>query len=127
MFEEAARLRLRFDTPRGSITTEDLWSLPLEASDGMSLDDLARGLSREISQHEQSFVNREPRSNFPLTLKFNIVKRVIEVKLDEITAKEKAEERKRLKEKIMAIIEEKQDASLKNKSLASLQKMLDDL
>lgn len=128
MFEKASRLKLRFMTPRGGVTTEDLWDLPLTSENGLSLDSLARELHRELkTSEEESFVKPKTSANTTLTLKFEIVKRVIEVKLAEAEARLQATERKNKKEKLLGIIAEKEDAKLMKTSLADLKKMVDDL
>ncbi len=41
MFEEASKLKLRFETTRGLVAVEDLWDIPLIGNNGFSLDILA--------------------------------------------------------------------------------------
>ena len=99
MFEKASRLKLRFDTPKGMITTEDVWDLPLTSRNGASLDNLAKDLNRTIKEtEEESFVADKSARNTVLELKFDIVKHIIEVKKAELTASKKAVEIKAEKE-----------------------------
>lgn len=55
-FEIASRLKLRFETAVGMISTEDLWTLPLTSNSKVSLDSLAVSLNKELKGSEESFV-----------------------------------------------------------------------
>jgi len=128
IFEQASKIALRFATTRGSITTEDLWIMPLTSPCGFSLDDLAKVLHKEIKDSEvSSFVLKQDTKNEIATLKFDIVKHIIDTKLAEIDAQEKLVENKEKKERILSIIAEKQDESLKEKSVDELKKLVEDL
>jgi len=128
MFDKATRMKLRFETPRGFVSTEDLWDLPLTATNGMSLDDIARNLDEQITKSgKTSFVVKNKKPNKRLTLAFDIVKHVIDVKLVEADKAKKAAEVKQAREKIMSIMADKQDAQLQNKSLKALEDMLNKL
>jgi len=126
MFEKATRLKLRFPSQKGFLTVEDLWDLPLTGK--VSLDNIAKQLNKEIKESsEESFVIKKTEKNNILELKFELVKYIIKVKLSEIETAEKAKVLKEKKQKIMELIQEKENESLKSKSLEDLQKMLDDL
>jgi len=129
MFQKASQLKLRFTTPRGNLTTEDLWDLPLLAlNGGPCLDDLAKALNRELkASEEESFVKPKTSSNTALGLKLEIVKRVIEVKLEEIAVRELVAERKLKKERLLGLIAEKEDDKLKKTSLAELRRQVAEL
>lgn len=129
MFEKAARLKLRFETSKGLVTVEDLWDLPLSSATGKAnLDDVARSLHNQLKNEEDiSFVNPETKENMPMKLGFEIVKHIISVKLAEKVAREQAEANREKKQKIMAIIEQKQDTALSAMSLEELNKMVSSL
>lgn len=129
MFEKASRLKLRFETSKGLVTVEDLWDLPLSSSTGKAnLDDVARSLHNQLKNEEDiSFVNPETKENMPMKLGFEIVKHIISVKLAEKVAREQAEANREKKQKIMAIIEQKQDTALSAMSLEELNKMVTSL
>ena len=130
-FEQASRLKLRFETPKGLISVEDLWDLPLTSRtrlSDISLDNLAKSLNKATKESaEESFVVKKSRTNTLLELKFEIVKHVIKVRLEDAERKENALAVKAQKEKILDIIADKEDDSLKGKSVASLKKMIKDL
>lgn len=124
MFEKAARLKLRFPSSVGNLTIEDLWDLPLK-SRGVSLDKLAIALNKEVKESgEESFVDKKSTASTALTLKFDIVKHVIDVKLAEAEAAKTRAEAKARNEKIVAIIAEKQDEGLRDLSVEELQKLV---
>ena len=130
MFEKATRQQLRFNTKKGLLSVEDLWTLPLKTnlSVQVDLDEVAKTVHQELkSSEEVSFVAPVTASNTTAQLKMDIVKHIIAVKLAEKEAAEKAREVKEKKQKIMSIIAQKQDESLMNSSVEDLQKMLDTL
>ena len=128
MFEKASRLKLRIGTPSGVITAEDLWDLPLTSKTGQTnLDDIARNLSRQVSAAEESFVDKPATKDPTLTLGFEIVKRVIEVRLEERDAAKAAKAKADRKTRILEIMAAKQDDSLKEASMEELEAMLKDL
>jgi hypothetical protein len=129
MFEKAARLKLRFDSPKGLVTVEDLFDLPLTVRNGgASLDNVAKGIARQIRETEtESFVLTTSKADTILQLKLEIVKHVIAIKKAEADAADKAAEKKATKQKILAIIADKKDEQLKGSSIEDLEKQLETL
>jgi hypothetical protein len=130
MFERASRLKLRFETPRGLLTVEDLWDLPLQTSrqNGVSLDQIAIDLNNQIKDATTvSFVEETTRSNEVLALKFDIVKHVIAEIKAENAARHTAAERLDRKQRLLELIAKKQDAALSEKSVEELTAMVDSL
>lgn len=127
IFEKASRLKIRFDTPAGRFSVEDLWDLPLTSTGKVCLDSIALGLHRQIkNQPEVSFVGvreEDPK----LQIQFELVMHVIKVRLEE----KKQFENRRLKEskrqKLMELIARKEDASLEDKSVEELLQMVESL
>jgi hypothetical protein len=127
MFEKASRLQLRFDTPKGLITTEDLWDLPLTGN-SVNLDKIAVGLSRQLKdENTESFVVTATKANDELQLKFDIVKHIIDVKLAEKAAAKQIADTKAKKAKLLEVLARKQDAALENASEEDIKKMIDEL
>ena len=118
MFEQATRLKLRFKSNNGNISTEDLWDLPLS-----QLDDIAKGLRKELRDTEDSFIE-EKKSNATLELRFEVVKHVITTKLAERDAKAKAKEVAARRQVLLEALEGKQQEALKNMSVEDIQKEL---
>lgn len=129
MFEKASRLKLRFDTTKGQVTAEDLWDLPLTSTVGKAnLDDVARALHKQLkSGDDVSFVDTAKKSDSIVQLKFDLVKYVIEVKLAENAARTQAAATADKKQRIMQILADRQDDSLKTASDDDLKKMLESM
>lgn len=125
-FIEASRMKLRFETPKAMISVEDLWDIPMTSRTvGVSLDDIAKGLNRKIKEsEEESFVVKRSTKNKELELKFEIVKYIIGVRLNEIEQAKKVKENAQQREKILSLIADKEDEELKSKSKEELLAML---
>jgi len=122
MFEVAVRTKMRFPF-RGSLSVEDLWDLSVE-----NLDSIYKTLNSQLKQvKEESLLDRKTKQDKELDAKIEIVKYIVNVKLEEEETRRKAKERKEQKQKILEIMATKQDESLQNKSPEELQKMLDEL
>jgi hypothetical protein len=114
LFEQASRLKLRFGSPQGPLTVDDLWDLPLTSrTNRANLDDIARFYNRELKEQEtESFVTKPARKDKILVLGFEIVKRVIEVRMEENkTTKEKADKAAK-KAKLLELLTKKKDDQL---------------
>ena len=86
MFEQAARLKLRFAVgTRVNLTVENLWDLPLTNVKGEDLDHIAIELQEKLSTNEKSFVVQQSKTKETQVnqLKFDIVKHIIDVRLEE--------------------------------------------
>ena len=128
MFEKASRMKLRFPSPVGMLTVEDVWDLPLVSKKGANLDDMARYLNKELKNSDtESFVLKRTKPNEELSLKFEIVKHIIAVRLAENEAAENLQKAKEKKQQILGIIADKEAESLKGKSLDELKALLDSL
>ena len=126
LFEVATRNQFRFPSDRGEITVEQLWELDLKSKNCFDLDTIARAINKELkAETEESFVNITPNpKKKPLEQKLELVKYIIETKMEENKkAKEKAE-RKEKREKLMRAIADKQDRAMSDASLEELQKEL---
>jgi hypothetical protein len=122
IFERAARGKLRFATNKGMLTAEDLWDLPLTSDRGnVNLDNLAHSLNRQLkNEQDESFVEPVSHASDALKLSFDLVKYVIDVKLEERNLAKAAAERRKSKARILELIESKQDQELSSKSLEEL-------
>jgi hypothetical protein len=128
VFEKAVRLKLRFPSPQGGLTVEDLWDLPLISNRAANLNSIAKEISRKLkAEGEEDFVNPKSGADTVLQLQLDIVKHVIQVKQAENEASRLLVERRQKKERIMEIIAKKQDAELEGKPLEELTAMVSDL
>lgn len=118
-FEQASRLGIRYNTPKGLLTVEDLWDLPLTtaASNGTSLDNIAKGLNKQIKEADtESFVVKATKADEVLALKFEIVKHVIEVRLAENATALAAKNKAAQKQKLLEVLDRKENAQLESMS-----------
>lgn len=122
MFEVAVRSKLRFPL-KGMVSVEDLWDLSVK-----NLDEIFKTLNSQIKLvKEDSLLNTKSKEDKILELKIDIVKYIVQVKLDEEKQRVKSLENKQKKEKILSILSVKQDEDLQNKSPDELQAMLEEL
>jgi hypothetical protein len=128
IYKKATKLKLRFESARGLIITEDLRDVPLLSDDGFCLDEIAKTVNRQLkSEKEESFVEEKTSGDKLLELKLAIVKDVIADKLKEKEEAENAAARKAKKEKLMGILERKQDAELEDMSAEEIRKAIEGL
>lgn len=123
MFETATKKKFRFPF-RGIISTEDLWDCTLT-----DLDSIYKTLNaqKKAKADEDSLLSTKTNEDIELTLKIDIVKHIVSVKLEEKAAKDTERAKRLQKQKIMSILAEKEDEALHGKSIEELQKMLGDL
>ena len=127
MFDKVVRLKLRFPSPQGDLTAEDLWDLPLTSArpNVANLNRIAKNISRALkAEGEEDFVNPKSGADDILQLKLDVVKHVIQVKQEENEAARSLAERKEKKARIAELIARKQDQELESKSLEDLQAMV---
>ena len=122
MFEVAVRNKFRFPF-RGVVSTEDLWDLSVQ-----QLDEIFKTLkSQERKAQEESLLNARTPEDTVLETKIEIIRYVVNIKLGEAEQLKRAKAVRDEKQKIMAILADKQDADLRNKSTEELQAMLEQL
>lgn len=126
IFEYATRNKLRFASIRGDLTAEQLWDVPLRSRDDFNLNVIAKTANKALKEiSEESFV--ETTKTIMHTLReaaMETVKYVIDVKLAEETAAKNRTEKKQEKEKLLAILAEKQAGKLSELSEKELQKRI---
>jgi hypothetical protein len=122
IFEVAARNKFRFQF-NGIINTEDLFDLTPR-----NLDSIFKTLNSELKKvKEESLLEVKTQQDKELDMKIEIVKYIVNVKLEEAELRAKAKDQKEKKQKILEIMSDKQDQDLQNKSVDELKAMLDEL
>lgn len=129
IFEQASRQKLRFETNKGMLSTDDLWNLPLQSTRGtLNLDDIARGINAKIKDSTvESFVSKTTQASETESLRLDIVKRVIEVKIAEAEEKKNKVEAAEQKKRLLEALSNKKAESLNNMTEAQIQAELDKL
>lgn len=123
IFEQASRLKLRFETNKGFLSTEDLWDLSLT-----SLDSIYRVINKKLKEEtEESLITTRSKSNKELDLKVEILKHVVKVKQEEAELKKARQERLNELELLRTLKQEKQMDALKGMDLESLNKRIAEL
>lgn len=126
IFEYAARNKLRFQSSRGDLTAEQLWDVPLRSRDDFNLNAVAKTANKALKDiSEESFVETAKTPEHDRReIALGVVKHVIDVKLDEDLAAKKRADNKIEKEKLLAILAEKQAGKLSELSEKELQKRI---
>ena len=123
LFEKASKMKLRFSTTKGVLSTEDLWDLSLE-----SFDKIAKNLYKQIKESEEiSFISEKSSEDTLASIKLEIVKFVITFKMDEAKEKKLRAEKLALKKRIADEIAKKKDNKISEMSIEELEKVYNEL
>lgn len=126
----ALSTRMRFPSARGLITTEDLFSLPLTARNGFSLDAVAKLVNGSLKAlGEESFVDLGGMADTidQLHDMLDVVKLVIEFRQEQnATALAKREKRAR-RAKLLEALENCENTELASMSKDDILKQLEEL
>lgn len=122
LFEIATRNKMRFPF-RGMISVEDLWDLSLT-----NLDSVFKTLNAEAKKsEEESLLETKSKEDEELSNKIEIVKYIVNIKLEEKKTRENARKNAEMKQRLLEIKAKRQDAALENMSDEDLDKMLAEL
>lgn len=118
IYKQANRLGLRFNTNRGVLATEQLFQLSLSDLDALAV-------SLEVSQAgKKSFIRETSQGDEIAKLKFDVALDVLNTIMKEQKDAREMLQNKRKNEKILALIAEKKDGALKEKTVEELEAML---
>lgn len=124
IFAVATRNKLRFDTPKGQLTVEDLWDLKLDTG-VVNLNLVAQIVYRELkATDEVNFVDTKPAANASLELKMDIVKHIIAYRIEARDRAAQAAETRHNNQVVTDIIARKKMAELEGKSIEELQQLI---
>lgn len=123
LFILASREKFRFAF-KGMISTEDLWDLSLK-----ELDTIFKNLNAQYKAQisEESLLTEKNDGDTVLEAKIQIIKYIVQIKKDEIAARELQTARKAQKDKILEIIAAKKDQQLQEMSVEELMKKFEEL
>ena len=123
MYKEASKMKLRFATVKGNLSVEDLWDLNLA-----TLDKLAVAIDEQISKNpKKSFISESTPEDKVSKLKLDILKDIINTKLDEKAKKDSEKQKISERNKLLEILAKKEEASLENLSIEELKKKIAEL
>ena len=126
IFEQATRRAIRFESAKGDLSVEQLWDLPLQSRNQFDLDTVAKTVNRQLNAvTEESFVSvRENPAKETLSLKLEIVKHIISVKLQEAEEARNRTNKASEKEKLLRLLDEKQNEALRALTPEEIQERL---
>lgn len=128
LFEQAVRAKFRFPSIKGLLTTEELWDLPLQSKSGFDLDNVARGINRDLkTTGSESFVAATSPAATMLETQLEVVKHIIAVRLAENKQATERTHRLAERQKLLDILADKHDESLKAMTPEEIQKRLAEL
>lgn len=120
IFKQASKEGLRVTTSKGNLTVEQLWSLSLD-----ELDKLAVSLEEEHkASGKKSFLTARSVKDKTAKLRFDVVLDILNTKVEEAEEARQKSEDKAHNQKIIELIQKKQDGELEGKSIKELEKML---
>ena len=126
IFEQATRRAIRFESAKGDLSVEQLWNLPLQSRNQFDLDTVAKTVNRQLNDvTEESFVSvRENPAKETLSLKLELVKHIISVKLQEAEEARNRANKASEKEKLLRLLDEKQNEALRALTPEEIQERL---
>lgn len=123
IFEAASRMKLRFQTAKGLVSTEDLWSLPLT-----KLDEIAVEINGKIKATATgSFLTPKTNPDAELSLALEVLIYIMTKRQAENAAVRDLEKRKLEKQKLLNLIDQKKDEKLAGLTLEELTNMANSL
>lgn len=123
MYKSASRIDLKIPSTKGNLNVNDLWNLTLQ-----QLNVIAKDLKKQLKEtSEEDFLNEKSNEDEILNLRFKIVLDVLETKKKEKQDAEVKATNKAEVNKLLEIIEKKQNESLNNLSLEELLKKVKEL
>lgn len=121
LFERASRLKLRFSY-KGLCAVEDLWDLTLE-----DLNELYKESKKKVDAASTDSLLKPTQVDEESKLRVDIVTHVFQVKQQEQIIRQKSKDQAAQKQKLLAILADKEYETLRGKSPDELRQMIEDL
>jgi hypothetical protein len=122
MYKQASKLRLRFVTSVGVLSTDQLWDLSQT-----NISNAIKAVKKVLKKNdddELSFLEDTKVVDVENQLRFDILKDIYLTKKKEAEELRNIAETKEHNQKILSLIAEKQDSKLKDMSIEDLEKLL---
>ncbi|WAI96162.1 hypothetical protein [Vibrio phage vB_VhaP_PG11] len=116
IYKKASKQKLRFQTNKGTISVEALWDLPLT-----HLDAIAMELNKALEEKATGSFLNPAKVDEVLKLKFELVKDVLQTRVDNKLVAEKAAVTRAQNARIDELIAKKQDEKLASLSIEELE------
>lgn len=137
VFEEITKKNVQFETPKGALNILQVWNLPLHSSyDGeMNLNDVYKCIMKKKKSlgdeadnlYCTSKTKRENAKLANMELAIEALKRIAEVREEELERATKEKAKAELKQRLLNLKAEKEDDKLKELSVKEIDEMLKDL
>jgi len=126
IFERASVDKLRFPSTKGELAVENLWDLPLQSKGGVDLDTIAKTVNAGLKAlGEESFVSTKSNpGKAAQELRLEILKHIIGVKMRAAEDARDRAEKLAKREKLVAILDKKQNEALENLSADEIAKQI---
>ena len=121
-FKVASKMKLRFTTPQGVLTVEQLWDLSF-----VTLTNLIKGVKKILKKNdddELSFLEESKVIDVENQLRFDILKEIYLAKKEESDNARNEIQKKEHNQKILALITQKKEAKLADLSVEELEAQL---
>lgn len=124
MYKQAAQLKLRFETPKGVLSAENLFDLSMTDLSTTIKKVNAQLKKEQTTDNELAFLEGTDIVESQNSLRFKILKDVYMTKKDARDAAALDYEKKQKKQRIAEIIAKKKEEALENMSIEELEAML---
>ncbi len=123
IFMRATKQKVRWETSKGVLSVEDVWDLSLE-----QLNTIAVKLNKEIKESgEENFLDDSPAVSPVVKLKFDVVIAIMDHKKTLKAAAETRAKNKEEKQKLLRLLEQREDEEMASLSKEDILKKLGDM
>lgn len=133
IYKQAAQQKLRFESKRDLLTTEDLFTLPLSQGE-INLRDLAITVNKKLAKSDTDIPDfladdqkAQTAEQQTYQLQLDVLKDIIETRKEEITAATNAQKRNQERAAIRDLIAKKKQENLEGLSLDELEEKLQEI